>query len=157
MAAVNRCFFDTSVLVRGLVDFGDPTEPSLQIFDALAAERLARPVTAWHCCLELYAVITRLPEEYRVQPSEALVVIREEVLHRFDVHQLPASDLESLLTRVDEEGVVGGRIYDLHIAEVAHRSGADVVITNNRRHFTSLLKHGTRVLTAEEAIKGLSL
>jgi predicted nucleic acid-binding protein len=48
------------------------------------------------------------------------------------------------------ERVAGGRIYDSHIAEVARRTGAEVVVTANRRHFSALMQHGIRVLAPEE-------
>jgi hypothetical protein len=37
----------------------------------------------WHCCLELYSVTTRLPEEYRLEPEVALRFLREEIFPRF--------------------------------------------------------------------------
>jgi hypothetical protein len=45
---------------------------------------------------------------------------------------------------------VGGRIYDAHIAEIARLGGVRVVVTDDRRHFTTLLRAGVRVLTTEE-------
>jgi hypothetical protein len=48
------------------------------------------------------------------------------------------------------DGVAGGRIYDAHIAEIATISGAEIVVTENRRHFLSLLAQGVRVLSAAE-------
>ena len=45
---------------------------------------------------------------------------------------------------------VGGRVYDAHIAEIARLAGTRVVVTDNRRHFTTLLRAGVRVLTTEE-------
>jgi hypothetical protein len=48
------------------------------------------------------------------------------------------------------EGTKGGRIYDARIAEIARLAGARLVATENRRHFTSLLRHGIRVLVSAE-------
>ncbi|MBN2243651.1 MAG: hypothetical protein JW793_13275 [Acidobacteria bacterium] len=36
------------------------------------------------------------------------------------------------------------------IAEIARHSGARTVVTDNRRHISILMKHGVRVLRAEE-------
>jgi len=41
-------------------------------------------------------------------------------------------------------------LHDAHIAEIARLSGAKVVVTDNRRHFLALARHGIRVLGAEE-------
>ncbi len=41
------------------------------------------------------------------------------------------------------------------VAEVARLAGAEVLVTESRRHFTSLLRHGLRVLTAAELLAEL--
>ena len=56
---------------------------------AVAGGQVQRAVTAWHCCLEFYSVATRLPEEFRLAPEDALQLIEEEVLARFEVRQPP--------------------------------------------------------------------
>jgi predicted nucleic acid-binding protein len=118
--------------------------------DAVADGRIERPLTAWHCCLEFYSVTTRLPEEYRLKPETALRFLREEIFPRFSVQDLPAELREEFLVSTVGESTAGGRIYDAHIAEIARQAGAQLVVTENRRHFTSLLRHGIRVLVSEE-------
>lgn len=140
-------FFDTSVLVAGMVDFGRTSEPAMRVLDAVAAGRLTGPSTAWHCCLEFYSVTTRLPEQYRLEPESALIFLRQEIFARFAIHDLPASAREDFFTAAIADGTAGGRIYDAHIAEIARRAGAEIVVTENRRHFASLEGHGIRVLT----------
>ena len=69
--AVRDLFVDTSVLLPALIDFGARSAAALALFDVIVAARAQRkPKTAWHCCLETYAVATRLPEEFRLRPSE---------------------------------------------------------------------------------------
>jgi predicted nucleic acid-binding protein len=51
--------------------------------------------------------------------------------------------------------IAGGRIYDAHIAEVARASGADVIVTDNRRHFVAALRHGIRVETPAEMLAAM--
>jgi predicted nucleic acid-binding protein len=51
--------------------------------------------------------------------------------------------------------MTGGRIYDAHIAEIARAAGAEVVITDNRRHFLSALRYGMRVETPTEFLATL--
>ncbi|HVS65689.1 MAG TPA: PIN domain-containing protein [Thermoanaerobaculia bacterium] len=150
MADLSAPFFDTSVLVAGLIDFGETSRSALEVVDAIADGRITRPLTAWHCCLEFFSVATRLPEEYRLEPETALRFLKEEVLARFDVAGLARAAREEFLAAAVGEGAVGGRIYDAHIAEVARRMGASIVVTENRRHFTSLLRHGVQVLLCEE-------
>ena len=71
------------------------------------------------------------------------------------VHDLPSSDRLPMLRAAARDGVAGGRIYDVHIAEVARAAGAEVVVTDNRRHFVSALRYGLRVETPAEYVSGL--
>lgn len=142
-------FFDTSVLIAGLIELGSAAEAAAQhIFDAVAEGRIRRPLTAWHCCLELYSVSTRLPQEYRISAGDARRLLEEEILARFRVADLPPAVRSSFLAGVAREGIAGGRVYDAHIAEVARRAGATVVVTENARHFSALPPLGIRVLDA---------
>jgi predicted nucleic acid-binding protein len=142
-------FLDTSVLLAGLIDFGPPSAPAHQVLHAVAIGTIAAG-TAWHCCLEVYSVATRLPPEYRVAPADAARLIREEVFARMVVHDLPAGDRAAFLSSLVEDGIAGGRIYDAHIADVARAAGARVIVTDNRRHFLAALRHGIRVETPAE-------
>ena len=150
MAPVGPVFVDTSVLVAGVVDYGSASDGSQRLLDAVAEGRVPEPQTAWHCCLEMYSVLTRLPAEYRLAPQEAVLLLRTEVLPSFRVLQLPESAFADFLAAVATERTSGGQVYDAHIAEIARHAGARAVVTANRRHFVSLLPYGIRVLTPEE-------
>ncbi|MFZ5468876.1 MAG: type II toxin-antitoxin system VapC family toxin [Myxococcota bacterium] len=152
MARVTSAFFDTSILVGGLIELGTADTPAQRLMDAVAQRRLLAQ-TAWHCCLEFYSVATRLPEEFRLSPVDALRLVEEEVLGRFKVHQLPEKAQRAFLRSAQQERAVGGRIYDAHIAEIARVSGAKTVVTDNARHFNSLPTHGISVLTAKECLE----
>jgi predicted nucleic acid-binding protein len=143
-------FLDTSVLLAGLVDFGPQSAPAQSLLHAVAEKQVTSAGTAWHCCLEFYSVATRLPEEFRLSPADCLRLVEEEILERLEVRDLPSRSRLPLLRAVAAEGLAGGRVYDAHIGEIARLAGARTVVTQNRRHFTSLLRHGVRVLTAEE-------
>jgi predicted nucleic acid-binding protein len=143
-------FLDTSVLLAGLIDFGPQSAPAQSVLHAVAEKRIPHASTAWHCCLEFFSVATRLPPEFRISPSDACTLLEEEIFARMTVHDLPQSDRVSMLQAAARDGVAGGRIYDTHIAEVARAVGADVVVTDNRRHFVSALRYGMRVETPAE-------
>ncbi|MBI2822019.1 MAG: PIN domain-containing protein [Acidobacteria bacterium] len=150
MALVRSTFFDTSALIAGLIELGPASMPAQLVMDRIAEGRLGPVHSAWHCCLEFYAVSTRLPPEFRLSPSDALRLIEEEILARFKVHQLPADGRTVFLHAAQRERVAGGRIYDAHIAEIARLSGATAIVTDNRRHFSSLLRHGIPVMSTAE-------
>ncbi len=148
-------FLDTSVLLAGLVEFGPQSAPAQSLLHAIVEKRVPAPATAWHCCLEFFSVATRLPPEFRLTPADAARLIREEVIDRMAVYDLPGSDRLALLKAAVQDGAAGGRIYDMHIAEVARAAGAGVVVTDNRRHFLAALRHGIRVDTPTEFLEGL--
>jgi predicted nucleic acid-binding protein len=143
-------FLDTSLLLAGLVEFGPQSAPAQQVLHAVAERTVTKAGTAWHCCLEFFSVATRLPPEYRLTPADAMRLLQEEVFARMTVHELPASERVALLQSAVQDAMAGGRIYDAHIAEVARAAGAAVIVTDNRRHFLTSLRHGIRVETPAE-------
>ena len=148
-------FLDTSVLLAGLVDFGPQSAPAQSLLHLAAEQRLDRPATAWHCCLEFFSVVTRLPPEFRVAPADALTLLQAEVFARMTVHDLPPGERLPMLRAAARDAIVGGRVYDAHIAEVARAANAEVVVTDNRRHFLSALRYGLRVETPAEFLAAL--
>jgi len=148
-------FLDTSVLLAGLIDFGPQSAPAQAVLHAVAERRIVRPATAWHCCLEFHSVSTRLPPEYRLTSAEASRLLESEVLSRLNVHDIPSGDRIGFIRNCAHDGITGGRIYDAHIADVARSARATVVVTENRRHFVTALKHGIRVETAAEFVAAL--
>jgi hypothetical protein len=100
--------------------------------------------------LEFYAVSTRLPEELRLSPADAWRLVNEEILIRFEVRQLPDDQQRHLLHAAADDGLVGGRIYDAHIAEIARIFRVPVVVTENLRHFAGLRRQGISVVNATE-------
>ncbi len=148
-------FLDTSVLLAGLIDLGPQSAPSQSILHAVAEKTVPPPSTAWHCCLEFYSVATRMPAEFRLTAADAVRLLQEEVFGRMTVHDLPVGRRDDLLRAAAQDGVTGGRIYDAHIAEVARGAGADVIVTDNRRHFLAALRHGIRVETPVEFLAAI--
>lgn len=143
-------FFDTSVLIRGMLDWGPAGAACHRVLDAVSEGRLRGSLTAWHCCLEFYAVTTRLPEEVRLTSAAAAQLVVDEILARLRVLQMPHAHHQEFFRTVAAEPVMGARIYDNHIAEVARQAGAKVVVTENLRDFAALTRHGIRVLGAAE-------
>ena len=143
-------FLDTSVLLAGLIDLGPQSAPAQSLLHAIVEKRVQEPATAWHCCLEFFSVATRLPPEFRVTPADAVTLLQEEIFGRMAVHDLPPGDRLAMLRAAERDHVTGGRIYDAHIAEIARSVAASVVVTDNRRHFLTALRHGIRVETPAE-------
>lgn len=121
----------------------------------VAEKTVGSAATAWHCCLEFYSVSTRLPAEYRLSPAAACRLLEDEVLARVTVCDLPPSERLKFLQAAAHERTAGERVYDAHIAEIARAAGAEVVVTDNRRHFIAALRHGIRVETPTEFLANL--
>lgn len=143
-------FLDTSVLLSGLIDLGPAHESARIVVDRLATGALGPAATAWHCCLEFFAVSTRLPSEYRLTTADAVTLLETEILDRLTVADLPPRARRDMFRQSVVDHVFGGRIYDAHIAQVAMELGATVVLTDNRRHFLATLRHGLQVQTPAE-------
>jgi predicted nucleic acid-binding protein len=154
-AAVTPAFFDTSILLAGIIEAGPEGDAAQGIMAALASHKLDGAQTAWHCCLEFYSVATRLPEGLKLSPEEAFQLLNDEIIRRFDIFQLPEKKRMAFLESAAKERITGGRLYDAHIAEIARAAGARVVVTDSRRHFTILLRHDIRVLSAAEFLSEL--
>jgi predicted nucleic acid-binding protein len=152
--AVN-VFLDTSVLLAGLIDLGPQSAPAQSLLHGVAEKNVPGSGTAWYCCLEFLSVATRLPPEFRLTSGDAIRLIEEEVIGRMTVHDLPPADRKAMLRLIAEDGVSGGRVYDVHIAEIARAAGARVIVTDNRRHFLAALRHGLRVETPSEFLTGM--
>jgi predicted nucleic acid-binding protein len=118
--------------------------------DRVASGAIHPAATAWHCCLEFFSVSTRLPAEFRLTTADAVALIETEVLDRLAVTDLPPLARRDMLRQTVADRVFGGRVYDAHIAQVALEMGASVVLTDNRRHFLTSLKHGLQVQTPSE-------
>ena len=71
------------------------------------------------------------------------------------VHDLPAGDRRAMIRLLADDRMGGGRIYDVHITEIARAPGARVIVTDNRRHFVSALRHDLRVETPTEFVAAL--
>ncbi len=143
-------FLDTSVLIGGLLDLGASSVSPIAIFDRLASGEFPGACTAWHCCLEFYSVVTRLPEELRLSPEVALQLLEGEVFSRLQIGLLPKSQLRPFLLDAVAARIAGGRVFDAHIAAVAHHMNASVIVTENKRHFAVVEKKHIPVLDAGE-------
>jgi predicted nucleic acid-binding protein len=156
VAGLGRPFLDTSVLLPGLIELGPASRAAQQLYALVAARRLGRVRTAWHCCLEFYSVATRLPEEFRLSPRDAAELLEQEVLGRLEVLELPARRRRTFVAGLSRDQIRGGRLYDAHVAAVAREAGSSVVVTDNERHFASLAGSGIPVLSAAAALAAAS-
>jgi predicted nucleic acid-binding protein len=113
-------------------------------YHALAANWLVQNLAehqlmaAHHSVLESYAVLTRLPGDLRVSPSEARDLLTATVQSNMII---PRFDAESIWTTIETlvlSSVVGGRSYDAFILQILRSVGAQAIATFNPTHFQDL-------------------
>jgi hypothetical protein len=154
MALAYAVFSGTSILISAFIEMGDSPTPAEAALDAITQQLVRRPMTAWHCVLGFHAAATRLPANVRLDPKLAGGIVRNQILERFGVCQLASDAHGTFIEAIAGEGIAGGRVYDAHVAEAARLAGAEVVVTDNRRHVVPLMRYGIRVLTAAESAEG---
>ena len=138
---------DSSVIVAG-VHANHPRH-------AAAAQWLVQAMTVHelmvchHSVLESYAVLTSLPGDLRVTPSEARDLLEATVRANMVVAEFQPESIWSILESFVPLTTVGGRSYDAFTARVLHASGTRVISTLNPKHFSGLIE-GLKVITPGE-------
>ena len=155
MAIAGPVFFDTSILLAGLVEMGAASAPACQIIDDIARGEVPQPLTAWDCRLEFYSSRRDCRpgcDSSRSWPGGWLK--RRSLAASWCTTFLPIRGCGSFADAASNH-VAGGRIYDAHIAETARLAGARVVVTDNQRHFMALARDGIQVCNGAEFVDAL--
>ena len=129
-----KMFFDTSVLVAAALKHHPHHRRSLA---ALAETGRQTASCGAHSLAELYAVLTRLPGNGRLDRDQALLVL-DGVEQKMEVVSLTAREYRAAINESAAAGVLGGRIYDALLAECALKARATRILTWNVAHFRSL-------------------
>jgi predicted nucleic acid-binding protein len=95
-------------------------------------------VVAHHSLLEAYAVLTRLPAQYRAAPAEAEIVLRETVEGHARIAPFAAESMWDIIARLTAVPAAGGAAYDAFIIRLLSEAGADVIATYNVDDFRRL-------------------
>jgi toxin FitB len=124
---------DSSVVVAG-VHAGHPRH-------ALAVDWLTRMlvqhelIVAHHSVLEAYAVLTRLPGDHRLTPSEAKDLLIASVKENMKIAPYDPDGIWTAIGSFVMSSVTGGRCYDAYIADILRTASADAIATFNPAHF----------------------
>lgn len=95
-------------------------------------------VVAQHSVVEAYAVLTRLPGDLCLTPSEARDLLRQTVRANMAVAGLRADSVWTLLESLVASSVAGGHSYDAVIRQALATAGAEAIATFNPSHFRGL-------------------
>lgn len=125
---------DTSVLVATLLKAHPRHSDARRLQQRAEKEKIEVAVCA-HALAETFSVLTRLPIEPLLRPSDAEILVQREVADRCRVVPVDG-ELESLaIAAVVAAGLHGGAVHDaLHVV-AARRMNAKFLWTLNRKHF----------------------
>ena len=133
-----RVGVDTSVIVA-CVHARHPLHPVMaqwlnQAFDTHDV------IVSHHSVLESYAVLTRLPAEYRLVPAEAVTVLRETLTGSATIAPFSHKSMWDVLERIHRLPAVGGSAYDAFIIDTLTAAGVDAIATGNAKEFRRLTR-----------------
>ena len=126
-----RVFFDTSVLVAAALVQSEHHQPSLAAY--LATSR-SQAFCAAHSLAEVYATVTRLPGNQRMECEQALILL-DDIRDRLTGVALEPDEYYGAIADAVREGVAGGTIYDALIARCALKAKATTIYTWNVENF----------------------
>jgi predicted nucleic acid-binding protein len=134
-------FFDTSVLVAAS-EQSHPHYPQARPALLRVAGGQDKGFMGAHSIAEVYAALTRLPVQPRIQPLEAAGIVTENILAHFEVVSIGKEDYVDVLNAMATGGWIGAKIYDALLLRCASTCAAEVIYTFNLRDFIQLAPAG---------------
>ena len=125
---------DSSVMVAALRSTDDGHQSALRSVNAAIEAGSILPV---HSLVETYSVITRMPRPYRLNPADAIVLLRK-TFGSSKLAPFRASSLWPLLDHLAGADLGGGLAYDAIILRSAEDAGAAALLTLNARDYERL-------------------
>ena len=95
-------------------------------------------ITAHHCLLDAYAVLTRLPADLRVTPTEARDIIKGTLYGYIQIAGFQSNQMWDVFESIINMPAAGGQSYDAFILEIMKLNKADEFATFNSSHFEAL-------------------
>ena len=134
-------FFDTTVLVAASERSHPHYAQARAALVRVAAGR-DKGFIGVHSIAEVFAALTRLPVQPRIQPVEAARIITDNILPHFEVVPISAEDYLDALNTMASGGWIGAKIYDALLLRCALRCAAERIYTFSLGDFTQLAPPG---------------
>ncbi|MEZ4637282.1 MAG: PIN domain-containing protein [Caldilineaceae bacterium] len=129
-----KLFLDTSVLLPALVR-SHPSHAVSRVLLQRIVQKKAIGFTSTHVLAELYAKLTGIPFQPRIQSHEAKDLLDSMVLPHFEFIDLSTEDYKIAINHAIEHGVTGAALFDALIPAAAIRADTDLIVTFNARDF----------------------
>lgn len=130
-------FLDTSVLIAAFEQSHPHHSRAWSVLSRITTKQDTGYISL-HSIAEAYAVLTRLPVQPRIHPSEAARIINDNLLPNFVVIALTQDDYLDALALVKDSGWSGAKIYDALLLASAAKSPAERIYTFNLKDFQQL-------------------
>lgn len=133
-----RFLLDTNCMIALVSTWHEHHDRALEeVEDRLAIGQ--KMVIAGPALVEAYAVLTRMPNPYRLASADAVRLLAANFTDgRTEIVVLDAPAYVGLLKQASNRGIAGGRMYDAIIAECALEAKVETLLTFNRRHLEPL-------------------
>jgi predicted nucleic acid-binding protein len=132
-----KIFFDTSVLIAGMIEVHPLHEKSFSWLKRAKAKEFAWGICS-HTLAELYATLTAMPLQPRITTEIAVNLIHENIEGQARIVTLTGSDYREVINKISKMNFSGGIIYDALIAHAAEKFRADHLLTHNQQDFSRL-------------------
>lgn len=130
-----KIFFDTSVLISGMIEAHPMHEISFPWLKRAKAKEFEWGVCS-HTLAELYATLTSMPLRPRITPAIAVKLLHENIEKEAQVVSLTGRDYLAAIKNISKLNLAGAIIYDAIIAQAAEKFGADHLLTHNEKDFS---------------------
>jgi predicted nucleic acid-binding protein len=142
-----KFFCDTSVLVAACVRNHPYFNRARPVLEA-AKNGAGQFFISSHSVAELYSVLTNLPLQPRIVPSEAKTIIDTNILPYFKCINVTAKMYEEAVMSCVQQGASGGVVYDGLLLCCARAAKADRIYTFNVRDFQRLMPELATIISA---------
>lgn len=140
---MDRCYFDTSVLVAAAVAQHPNHEPAFSRLKDIASKKQEGFVSA-HGLAEFYSLVSRAPFKPPLHPADVWKLAEGLILA--NLVTLRAKDYVELTKHGAHEGWTGGRIHDAVHVRCAQKAHCSRIYTFNVKDFRTLAPPDLRSL-----------
>ncbi|HLE24690.1 MAG TPA: PIN domain-containing protein [Thermodesulfobacteriota bacterium] len=136
---------DTSCIVAAVCAWHEHHDRAAEEIERRLS-RGEKMIVAAPALVEAYAVLTRLPPPHRLSTADTLALLEANFMRATRIVALEGKSYRTLLRGAPDEGIIGGRIYDVVIAACVFKAKAAVLLTFNESHFLPFVERGMEVV-----------
>lgn len=138
-------FFDTSVIVAGLIEAHPHYEKSNFWLGKIVSKKEKGCISS-HTLAELYSSLTTIPVVPKIRPDQVIHLLEESILNHFLIYELKKEDYINILKESSLYSIKGGMIYDSIQIFAAKKLKAKTILTWNLKHFQSIWPEGKKII-----------